>query len=113
MLSVRLACVLLLAFSASICAADDDAVWIDRYVNDALRVEAQAAQDAGSLALSQLPQMVGMRVRLFLRGGVERRGTVDSVSNDRVRLKGTLKGGYFTYEVPRQQIVRIEKEGNR
>ena len=109
----RMAVVLLFIMSPPAFAVDDDAAWIDRYVAVAARAEADAALQARSVAFSQLPQMIGTPVRLFLRGGAERRGTVDAVGGGKVRLKGLLKGGYFSYDVPRQQIVRIEKDGTR
>lgn len=90
--------------------ASDDEAWIERYMRSQASLGADAARKARTLEFGALKEMVGKPVRLFLLGGRQRRGVVERATDAQVWLTSNGKGGYFSYDVKRTDVVRVEQE---
>lgn len=96
-------------WGAGAAQAGDDEAWIDAFM---LRQTTQAdATPQAGLAFGDLASLVGDPVRLELRDGRERRGTVERVEGNRATLRSKAPTGYFSYTVERSEIRRIERLG--
>lgn len=100
----------LLLFAGPVQGANDDEAWIERYQRSQARSGADAARAAAAVPFTELNTMVGKPVRLYLVGGRQRRGVVEKATESQVWLKSSGKGGYFSYDVKRADVARVEQE---
>lgn len=92
-------------------AAEDDAAWIERYMQThASAVRAAPGAVDRSLAFADLPHRIGERLRFRLHSGRERVGVLESADARVARLRVSINGGTFGFKVERAQVARILPE---
>lgn len=94
--------------------AQDDEVWIEQYLNQrAAKVPAERAVMAPRerfIPVSGLSAHIGDSVRLEMRSGGVRHGTIEGISGGKLKLKAKLHGGYASYSLALASISRVELE---
>lgn len=93
-------------------SSSDDETWINRYVESARR--AASAEASGSpgrqVALGELRDRQGAKVRVTLRDGRLRRGQVERIEGDALLLRVNLPSGYARLRLLSSRIHNIVLE---
>lgn len=108
---LALCCAALLATGAACAAGQSDEAWIAAYMAraNAPGVPGTDLREA-EIAFDQLDAWQGRRVRVMLRDGRERRGTVEGVDGQVVLLRTQLDTGFFRYGVARGDVRAIRED---
>lgn len=91
-------------------AESEDAAWIERYMaSHASAPRGQRDSDPG-IAFNELKDWVGERLRFRLHSGRERSGVLERADGHTARLRVTINGGQFGFELQRAQVKKIIAE---
>jgi hypothetical protein len=87
-------------------SADEDEVWIERFVQAQPRaVEAAAAPP--TIAFSELPGLQGAELAITLRDGRVRRGALERADRSSLVLQQSMGGGRYAFTIQRADVARI------
>lgn len=109
--ALALCCAAMLGTGAARAAGESDEAWIAAYMAraDAPGAPRPALREA-EIAFDELRDWEGRRVRVMLRDGRERRGTVEGVDGQVVLLRTQLDTGFFRYGVARADVRAIRED---
>lgn len=104
-LLLALACACGLAQASSDIHGDE--AWIDAYMQHQSRQ--QQAHASSRVAFGQLAKLEGERVRLILKDGRERSGTIQRADHGSATLRSNAHSGYFSFTVRRDEVRGVER----
>lgn len=113
-LPYRLARAVLLALlGTAACFAQtpaEDEAWIERAMQARPKASTGAGSATATVAFSELSGLAGVPLRVTLRDGRVRHGTLDRADREGLVLQQSLKGGSYAFRVPRGEVARIVRE---
>ena len=106
-----LAGLVLLLGSLSATAANEDELWIERYMSEAGHGAQPSAMRSGyRVAWKDLSRFIGVPVKVSTDTGRTHRGRIESVDAGEIRLRAELHGGYADLSLRRDQVINTELE---
>lgn len=103
--------VLLLSLSLSAAAANEDELWIERYMSEAGHgAQPSAIRSGYRVAWKDLARFVGVPVKVTTDTGRTHHGRIERINAGEIRLRAEMHGGYADLTLRRDQVVNTELE---
>ncbi|GMU44557.1 MAG: hypothetical protein AMXMBFR25_25430 [Lysobacterales bacterium] len=109
MRSRLLGCCILLVAAAPLLAADEDEIWIERYMSQpGASAQPGEIRRGYRIAWTDLRRFVGVPVKVSTDTGGVHRGRIEHADDQAILLRARLHGGYADLLLRREQVLNAE-----